>query len=126
MQVPDLRECGMQKVMEVVAQRDKEDGEIMDELAKFDPEMHQQLLELVRTVSSSAQPRMSYSNPSRSNSAASEALTSLFNAARNTNNVNISAAIGGQETHEQRCDPGPWRLLILMAVASAAANTEPP
>ena len=63
--------------MEVVAQRDKEDGEIMDELGKFDTEMHQQLLELVHTVSSSAQPRMSYSNPARSNSAASDALSSL-------------------------------------------------
>lgn len=89
------------KVMEVVAQRDKEDGEIMDELGKFDTEMHQQLLELVHTVSSSTQPRMSYSNPSRNNSAASDALTSLFNAARNTNNVNIAAALGGNDTHEQ-------------------------
>lgn len=87
--------------MEVVAQRDKEDGEIMDELGKFDSEMHQQLLELVHTVSSSAQPRMSYSNPVRSNSAASDALSSLFNAARNTNNVNIAAAIGANEAHEK-------------------------
>ena len=73
----------------------------MDELGKFDTEMHQQLLELVHTVSSSAQPRMSYSNPARSNSAASDALSSLFNAARNTNNVNITAAIGSNDAHDQ-------------------------
>lgn len=89
--------------MEVVAQRDKEDGEIMDELGKFDSEMHQQLLELVHTVSSSSQPRMSYSNPSRPNSAASDALSALFNAARNTNNLNIAAAIRATENHEQKC-----------------------
>ena len=89
--------------MEVVAQRDKEDGEIMDELGKFDSEMHQQLLELVHTVSSSAQPRISYSNPSRSNTAASEALSSLFNAARNTSNVNMSNSMGPNEAHEPKC-----------------------
>jgi hypothetical protein len=91
--------------MEVVAQRDKEDGEIMDELGKFDSEMHQQLLELVHTVSISAQPRMSYSNPSRSNSAASDALTALFNAARNNNTVNMTAAIGGNDAHDQKYGP---------------------
>lgn len=69
----------------MVAQRDREDAEIMDELSKFDGEMQQQLLELVRTVSNTVQPRSSHTNPSRGNGAASNALGALFSAARGSN-----------------------------------------
>jgi hypothetical protein len=87
--------------MEVVAQRDKEDSEIMEELAKFDSDMHQQLLELVHTVSGSSQPRISYSSPARSSSAASEALSALFSAARHGQPV----ALGSNDAHDPRCAP---------------------
>lgn len=76
--------AAVQKVIEVVAQRDREDAEIMDELSKFDSEMQQQLLELVRTVSNTVQPRSSHTNPSRGSGAASDALGALFSAARGT------------------------------------------
>lgn len=87
----------VQKVIEVVAQRDREDAEIMDELSKFDGEMQQQLLELVRTVSNTVQPRSSHTNPSRGNGAASDALGALFTAARGSSAAAMMLARENQD-----------------------------